>query len=127
MSYGFQRTVSETLEHAEEQIRERLAEQGFGILTEIDVQKAFQEKLGVNFRRYRILGACHPQLAHQALEAETEIGLLMPCNVVLWENDDQTTTVSIASAVSILKLTDADLSELAQDVDQRLQTALQSL
>ena len=126
MSYGFQRTVSETLEHAEEQIRERLAEQGFGILTEIDVQKAFQEKLGVNFRRYRILGACHPQLAHQALEAETEIGLLMPCNVVLW-SDDENTTISIASAASILQLTEADLSELSVQVDELLQKALQAV
>ena len=127
MSYGFQKNISESLKKTEERIREKLADQGFGILTEIDVQKAFQEKLGINFRRYRILGACNPQLAHQALEAEAEIGLLMPCNVVLWENDDKTTTVSIASAVSILKLTDADLSELAREVDQRLQTALQEL
>ena len=127
MNYGFQRTLALDLDTAEQRIRDSLMTQGFGILTEIDVQKAFQEKLNINFHRYRILGACNPQLAHQALQSEAAVGLLMPCNVVLWSNDDDSTTVSIASAVSILTLTDADLSKLAKDVDVLLETALQTM
>ena len=127
MNYGFQRTLSLDLDTAEQRIRETLMTQGFGILTEIDVQNAFKDKLNIDFQRYRILGACNPQLAHQAICSEAAVGLLMPCNVVLWSNDDDSTTISIASAVSILTLTDADFSELAKDVDARLQTALQAV
>jgi len=126
MNYGFQRTVSLDIDTAEQRIRESLMEQGFGILTEIDVQKAFKEKLNIDFKRYRILGACNPQLAHQALCQEEAIGLLMPCNVVLW-SDDENTTISIASATSILKLTEADLSELSSQVDELLQQALEAV
>ena len=127
MNYGISRTVTMGFEECEARIKESLMEQGFGVLTEIDIQKAFQEKLGIEFSRYRILGACNPQLAHEALGLEEHVGLLMPCNVVLWENQNASVTVSIAKASSILQCTDADLSSLAKEVDERLKTALENM
>ncbi len=127
MNYGISRTVTMGFDECEARIKVTLMDQGFGVLTEIDIQKAFQEKLGIAFSRYRILGACHPQLAHEAMGLEEYVGLLMPCNVVLWENPDKSVTVSIAKASTILQCTDADLSALAKVVDERLETALQNM
>jgi uncharacterized protein (DUF302 family) len=127
MKYGYTRTVTMDLDQSEIRIKETLIEQGFGVLTEIDIQKAFNDKLGIEFRRYRILGACNPQLAHQALCKEPGVGLLMPCTVVLWENQDGTVTISIAKASALLSCTETDFSELATEVDDRLSKALQAM
>ena len=127
MTYGTTKTVSLSLEEADAKIRTELQKQGFGILTEINVHNAFKDKLGIDFPPYRILGACHPQLAHRAMSLEADVGLLMPCNVVLSENPDQTISVSIAKASSILSITNTDLSDLAQEVDALLSQALESL
>jgi uncharacterized protein (DUF302 family) len=84
-----------------------------------------KEKLGVDFRRYRILGACHPPTAHQALTEELEIGLLLPCNITLWENDDHSVTLSAINAKEMLSVTGRDdLDELASQVNTWLQTAI---
>ena len=83
MNYGYQRTLNIGFDEVDSKVRETLMVQGFGILTEIDVKEAFKEKLKIDFQRYRILGACNPALAHEALTAELEVGMLMPCNVVI--------------------------------------------
>ena len=85
MSYGYERVVEDTISEVDGRIRDELKKRGFGVLTEIDVKQTLKEKLDVDFRRYRILGACNPPIAHQALSQELQIGLLLPCNVVLGE------------------------------------------
>jgi len=109
-------------------VRESLKEKGFGILTEINVKDALKEKLNVDFRRYLILGACNPPFAHQALSAELEIGLLLPCNVVIWENDDKSTTVAAIDASQMLSITGRDdLGPLSTKVNNLLREAVDAL
>jgi uncharacterized protein (DUF302 family) len=127
MNYGYQRTVDIKFDEVDSKVRETLMEQGFGILTEIDVKQAFKEKLDIDFQRYRILGACNPPLAHEALTAELEVGMLMPCNVVIWENGDGSVTLSAADAESLLSVADADLNHIAVDANQRLKTAIDAV
>lgn len=88
------KTLSGSFDETRALLPERLKEQGFGVLTHIDIQKTLAEKLGVQFRRYEIFGACNPPLAHTALQASLEVGVLLPCNVVLYEDDEGRTTVS---------------------------------
>ena len=97
LSYGFKKILAISLEDAEARVREALGAEGFGTLTEIDIQSTFKEKLDVDFRPYRILGACSPPVAWQALTEEDDIGLLLPCNVVVYEG-----AVAGTSVVSIL-------------------------
>lgn len=128
MSYGYGRVVKEAFDDVDVKIRDELKNSGFGVLTEIDVKQALKEKLGVDFRRYRILGACNPPIAHRALSEELEIGLLLPCNVVLWENDDGTTTVSAIDARQMLAITGRDdLEELANKVNGLLKQAVDAV
>ena len=103
---------------------EALKEQGFGILTEIDVKATLKAKLDRDFRRYVILGACNPQLAHQALEAEIGIGLLLPCNVCVWEEEGGS-VVSIARPEAMFELVDRDeVQPVAKEADERLKRAM---
>lgn len=109
---------------------EALKAQGFGVLTEIDVQKTLKEKLGVEMEPYIILGACNPQLAHRALDADRSIGLLLPCNVVLRQGD-RDVQVSILDPRTMFEVADAqtraDLADLPEEARRRLQAALSSL
>lgn len=128
--YGMNSSVSGSVEEVKGKVVAALKTQGFGILTEIDVQKVLKDKLGVDFEQYLILGACNPGFAHQALSADRSIGLLLPCNVVLRQNGDKV-DVSIQDPVvmfSIVEIgTNSDLAKLPQEAKQRLQTALKSL
>ena len=94
MNYGYKRTVELSFEEVDDRIRSSLEEQGFGVLTEIDVKNTLKKKLDKDFQKYTILGGCNPPLAFEALEDEQAIGLLLPCNVVLWENEDSSTTIA---------------------------------
>lgn len=116
-------------ERAVERVREALAAEGFGVLTEIDVRATLQKKLGVEFRPYVILGACNPPLAHRALSAERDVGLLLPCNVIVYAADiPGRSVVAALDPVEQLKLAgNAALEPLAADVRQRLERALQRL
>ena len=106
-------------------LREKLQEQGFGIVTEIDVQNTLKTNINVDFRKYRILGACNPPLAHEALTHELAIGLLLPCNVVLWENDDKTVTISAIDTHAMMSVTGRDdMEEMANHVNQLLKSAV---
>jgi uncharacterized protein (DUF302 family) len=129
LSYGFRKTVRGTVEEAETRVRAALREEGFGVLTEIDIRGAFREKLGVDFRPYRILGACNPSLAHRALIEEVDIGLLLPCNVVVYEGDEAGTAV-VAALDPVLQLGVAgrdDLGPLADEVRARLERVIDAL
>ncbi|MEV7297589.1 DUF302 domain-containing protein [Streptomyces microflavus] len=108
-------------------VREALAEQGFGILTEIDVQATLKEKLGHEMEDYLILGACNPPLAHQAIEADRSIGLLLPCNVVVRTDSDRI-TVQALDPTTMVTLTGQDaLKPVAQEATRRLDAALSAL
>ena len=105
IEYGFTRTLKGvSYEAARQRIEAALKEEGFGVLTEIDVRTTLKTKLNVDFRNYVILGACNPTLAHQALIAEPGIGLLLPCNVVVTQDDDGNAVVSILDPESMLKV-----------------------
>jgi uncharacterized protein (DUF302 family) len=105
-----------------------LKEEGFGVLTVIDVKANFADKLGVDFRRYVILGACNPPLAYRAFQDELEIGLLMPCNVIVYETDDGQSAVAIADPLAMLSVTGkASLRDLALDAQARMARVIEKL
>jgi uncharacterized protein (DUF302 family) len=128
VAFGIQRTLDRGFDQVLAQVPEALKAEGFGVLTEIDVQATLKSKLNVDFRRYRILGACNPPFAHQALQHSLEIGMLMPCNVIVYEADDQTTVVSAVDPMQTLAAQgDPAIRPLAEQVQQRLRRALDRL
>ncbi len=128
--YGFSKTVDLPYEEAIEKVRAALKEEGFGVLSEIDIKEKLKEKLGVDFRRYVILGACNPPLAYKTLQEDLEIGLLLPCNVIVYEADD--TSKSVISAVDAKAMlsvvgSNSTLDQVASEVNERLQRVISSL
>ena len=128
MKYGYQKTISISFEDVDSKIRSTLAENGFGVITEIDIKKTFKEKLNIDYPRFRILGACNPELAEKALKMQSEVAMLMPCNVVFWENEDSTVTLSAIDAEQQLSITEHDdLIQIGKDVNIMLKTAIDRL
>ena len=126
--YGFNVTIDATMEQAETKVREALAVEGFGVLTEIDVQKVMKAKLDIDRTGYKILGACNPNLAHEAIEAEPDIGLLLPCNVLLREEDGGKVNVSFMDPVAVLGMVDnPKIAEVAPLVQSKLKSVAASL
>ncbi|MDV3238557.1 MAG: DUF302 domain-containing protein [Gammaproteobacteria bacterium] len=120
--YGFNVKVKEGFDQAVQRVTEELQKEGFGVLTEIDVKATLKKKLDIDQRPYKILGACNPKLAHQALSADPDIGLLLPCNVVVREEADGSVTVAFMDPAAVLKLVEKEgVAELAQEVRGRLQ------
>jgi uncharacterized protein (DUF302 family) len=128
-AYGFRKTVSLSVQEADARVREELQREGFGILTEIDVKATLKTKLDVDFKPYKILGACNPPLAHQALLAEEDIGLLLPCNVIVYEGATEgTSVVSVINPQVQLGITGRDdIGPLAKEVGDRLKRVLDAL
>jgi uncharacterized protein (DUF302 family) len=128
-TYGFGTTLRLPYAEAVERTRAALKEQGFGVLTEIDVKQTLKTKLDVEFRPYVILGACNPPLAYRALSADLGIGLLLPCNVVVYDNGDGTSTVEAMDPEAALALVgdNPDVAEVAQQARARLRRALDLL
>jgi uncharacterized protein (DUF302 family) len=127
--YGLRTTVELPYEEAVERTRAELAKEGFGVLTEIDVRSTLQKKLDVDFRPYIILGACNPPLAHRALSAEQDIGLLLPCNVVVYAGDREGTNVVAAmDPKSVLSLAQTEaLAPLGAEVKERMRRVLEGV
>ncbi len=126
--YGFGKELSMSYEEALEKTPEALKEQGFGVLTEIDVRATLKKKLDVDFRKYKILGACNPPFAYEALSSELEIGLLLPCNVIVYENDSGRATVTAMDPVAVMKMVDNPVVEnVAAEIRRKLEKAIGSL
>lgn len=126
--YGFSRNLDMPYEEAVEKTTAALKEEGFGVLTEIDVKATLKKKLDVDFRRYVILGACNPPHAYTALNAELEIGLMLPCNVIVYETDAGGSVVSAINPMAALGMVDnPDLLEVAEKVTEKMQRAVNSL
>jgi uncharacterized protein (DUF302 family) len=119
--YAFTRVLNTSYEDAISKVREALKEEGFGVLTEIDVKETLKKKLGVDFRKYVILGACNPPYAHRTLQMDLDVGLLLPCNVIVYETDDQKAYVSAINPVSALQvIKNRELRKIAEEVSEKL-------
>lgn len=128
MSYYFSKVLDDPFEEAVEKVTRELKEEGFGILTEIDVKETFKKKLDVDFRKYRILGACNPQMAYKAISAESKIGTMLPCNVIVQETEDGKTEVSAVDPVASMASVENDnLGGIAKDVRSKLKTVIDRL
>ena len=128
MGYGYQRVINDSFENVEIRTRESIMEQGFGILTEVNVKDTLKKKLDVEFSKYMILGVCNPPLAFDALKIDKGVGLFMPCNIVLWENEDGSTTVSaFDTTIMSDRIQNDEIEELAHRVNKILKTALDKI
>ena len=127
-SFGIQKTLDIGFDDALARVPEALKAEGFGVLTEIDVQQTLKKKLDVDFRRYRILGACNPPFAHKALEHSLDVGMLMPCNVIVYEADDGRAVVSAVDPMQTMAAQgDPEMRPLADAVQQKLKRVVDSL
>ena len=127
IGYGFGRTLELPFEKAVERAREALKAEGFGVLCEIDVRAKLHEKLGVDFPNYLILGACNPPLAHQALQREMDLGLLLPCNVIAYEKNGRSVVAAIDAGKMLSVVGNPKLSAVAEQVNARLHRVIDSL
>jgi uncharacterized protein (DUF302 family) len=126
--YGFRARLNIPYEEAIDKATAALKEEGFGVLTEIDVKATLKKKLDADFRRYIILGACNPNLAYQALQNELEIGLLLPCNVIVYETDEGQSVVSIVDPISMLGVVEKEeLQGVANEAKARLSRVVKKL
>ena len=128
MKYSYSKDIKSGFEDTERKVHTALIEVGFGVLTEINMKDAFRNKLNLEYKNYKILGACNPTLAHEALESESLIGILMPCNILIIDNEDQTTKVVFPIAKSLLEVTENNaIVELADKVDDLLKSAFDTV
>ena len=126
--YGISKKLDISYEQAVEKATAALKNEGFGVLTEIDVKATLKAKLGADFQRYVILGACNPPLAHQALQSELEIGLMLPCNVIVYETQDGGSVVSAINPMAALGVVDnPTLQGVAKQVTEKIQRVVDSL
>jgi uncharacterized protein (DUF302 family) len=127
INYGFTKELAMPFEKAVEVISEALKKEGFGILTKIDIKEKFKEKLGIDFKKYVILGACNPSNAHKAILAEENIGLMLPCNVIVYEREAKTVVSVIKPTAAMSAIGNEKLQQLAVSVEAQLKNAFDSL
>jgi len=127
LKYGYRREIEAPFEEVVTRTRKALMDEGFGVLTEIDMREKLKEKLNVEFRNYLILGACNPPLAHSALMEDLDIGLLLPCNVIVYENEDSTSVAAIDASKMLLVAENSNLETTAETVNGSLRNAIDSV
>ena len=128
MSYYFSKVVNEDFDKAIEKVTSKLKEEGFGVLTEIDVKATLKKKLDVDFKKYKILGACNPPFAYKALQSEDKIGIMLPCNVVVEENNDGKVEVSAVDPVASMQaVKNESLGSIAEEVRSKLKKVIDQL
>src|SRR3990170_3958502 len=126
--YGYGKELPLTFEQAVDRARQELQKEGFGVLTEIDVKATLKKKLDVDFDKYLILGACNPPFAYKALQAEEDIGLMLPCNVIVYVNDSSETVVSAINPIASMQAVKNDkLGEVAEAIQSKLKKVISSL
>jgi len=127
-TYGFSKLIELSYDQAIERVVLELKKEGFGILTEIDVKETLKKKLDVDFRPYKILGACNPPFAYKALQSEEQIGLMLPCNVIVYVNDDDQTVVAAIDPIASMQAVDnPQLGEVAQTIQGKLKSVFERL
>jgi len=127
MQYGFSKSTDLTYERAVEKVTEELKKEGFGVLTTIDVRETLKKKLDVDFKKYIILGACNPPFAHKALEAEEQIGLLLPCNVIVYENEGKSVVAAFDPMMMTKVLDNPKIQPIADEIQQRLKRVIERM
>ena len=128
MAYYTTKTVTQPFDETLAKLTDELKKEGFGILTEIDVKETLRKKLNVDFRRYKILGACNPPLAYQALQAEDKIGILLPCNVIIQEKGDGQVEVSAIDPMETMKVVgNPKLAAIAEQVQEKLKRVVANI
>lgn len=127
MQYGFSKTINLPFEQTIEKVTAELKKEGFGVLTTIDVKETLKQKINVDFKKYTILGACNPPIAHKALLAEEELGLLLPCNVIVYEKDNKT-MVSVFDPMVMTRIIENDkMKPIAAEVQEKLKRVLKAI
>ncbi len=127
MEYQYKKEVGAPYAQAVLMMREELQKEGFGVLTEIDVKETLKKKLNVDFEHYIILGACNPPLAHRALQSEHDLGLMLPCNVIIYSKNGKTFVAAIRPTAQLEKIRNPELSEIAVQVEAKLKKAVDSV
>lgn len=127
MKYGFSKITDYSFDQAIEKVTEELKKEGFGVLTTIDVKDTLKKKLDVDFKKYTILGACNPPFAHKALLAEEELGLLLPCNVIVYEKDNKTAVSIFDPMIMTGIIENPEMQEIASEIKVKLERVLESL
>ena len=127
MQYGFSKTIDMSYEQAIDKVTSELKKEGFGVLTFIDVKETLKQKINVDFKKYAILGACNPPIAHKALQTEEELGLLLPCNVIVYEKDDKTGISIFDPMVMTWIMDNEQMKPIATEVQERLQRVLKAI
>jgi uncharacterized protein (DUF302 family) len=126
MKYYFEKTTNYSFEEAVEKVTAELKKEGFGIITEINMQEKLKEKLGVDFRKYIILGACNPPYAYEALQAESKIGTMLPCNIIVQQiSDTQTEIAAVDPVASMMAIENPKLGKMAMEVQQKLKNVIE--
>jgi uncharacterized protein (DUF302 family) len=128
MEYYFSTILQTSFENAETKVTEALKTEGFGVITEIDLQFKLKEKLNVDIKKYKILGACNPSFAHKAIQAEEMVGVMLPCNIVIIDKENGLTEVaSIHPLASMMAIQNPTLEPLAKEITEKLKRVIQSL
>jgi len=128
IDYTIKKEFDKPMEVVLKEVKEELGKEGFGILSEIDMKETFKEKLEKDFRKYKIMGACNPKFAYEGLQSEDDLGVLLPCNFVVYENEDSKTTVAAIDPVKLLSLSEnKDLVELGEKIKNRFKKAINKL
>ena len=126
--YAFSAILDTSYEDAISKVTDALKEEGFGVLTEIDVKSTLKQKLNVDFRKYVILGACNPPYAHRTLQMDLDVGLLLPCNVIVYETDDKKAYISALNPVSALKvIKNEELRNIAKEISEKLKRVIDNV
>ena len=128
MDYGHKKVINGTIVDVENLLREKLLNNGFRVITEIHIKENLEDKLGVDFRSYKILGSCHPPSAYESLNIDLDVGILLPCNFVVWDNKDGSTTVATIKASSLLSvLKNSELNHVGEKVDKLVSSVMDQL
>jgi uncharacterized protein (DUF302 family) len=127
MKYGFSKITDYGFEQAIEKVTEELKKEGFGVLTTIDVKDTLKKKIDVDIKKYTILGACNPKLAHNALQVEEELGLLLPCNIIVYEKDGKTVVSVFDPIIMTVVIENPEMKPVAEEVKKKLKKVLEAI